>query len=381
MNDGRILRYHIVLQEAAGGHNQEQSLCIGPPAMFKAENSRATIRALVALVERLHVYPNVVGVELLAEPDFDQQLKLQRWYERAIEAVRSSLPPSVSEDFPIYIPDSWDPGRFANWIGARQDFVVLDHHVSRVFRTFNHRFINYWYPIGFDDILNGTFAEKLEELQAATKGKAIIGVWYTAQSDTRDVTDEETTVIVGSELAMFRKHCPGNFFCQYKAGQAGFTSTAVFLHENGLFPTWFGGRNPKQPVNDLPWHLFGRYKEKAVGKSRVRNARSERLIIYWTAVYLRINNAPEDTSRTIDVFFGDGFAVGWDDAITFATAMGVCELGFRQRWIENRTREYRDVQTALRAFDPLPEFGEGVEVGFDIATELLLGPVDLEIRF
>lgn len=234
--------------------------------MFKAENSRATIGALVALVNLLHAHPNVVGVELLAAPDFDQQFKLQRWYERAVEAIRSSLPQSVSEDFPIYVPDAWDPERFANWVGTRQDFVILDHHVSRVFRTFNHRFKPYWYPMEHEDIIDGTFAEKLEELQAMTKGKAIVGEWYSAQSATGEVTEKEITVTVGSQLAMFRKHCPGNFFSQYKAGVLGHTSTALALYEMDLFPAWVGGRNPNQPVNDLPWHLFGRYKEKAIGK-------------------------------------------------------------------------------------------------------------------
>jgi glucan 1,3-beta-glucosidase len=236
--------------------------------MFKAGNSRATIAALVALVDCLYVHPNVVGVELLAAPDFDQQFKLQRWYERAVEAIRDSLPTSVSEDFPIYVPDSWDPERFARWVGTRQDFVVLDHHVSRVFRTFNHRFKPYWYPMEHEDIIRRTFAEKLEELQSATQGKAIVGEWYSAQSTTGEVTEKEITVTVGSQLAMFRKHCPGNFFSQYKAGLTRHKATALVLDQMGLFPAWVGGRNPNQPVNDLPWHFFGRYKEKAISEWR-----------------------------------------------------------------------------------------------------------------
>lgn len=87
-----------------------------------------------------------------------------------------------------------------------------------------------------------------------------------------------------------------------------------------------------------------------------------------------MNDAPELNYRNIYLMFADGFAVGWDDAITFATAIGVWELGFRPRWIENRTREYREMQAGPLAVDPLPEFGEGFEVGFDIATELLVGP-------
>lgn len=345
--------------------------------MFEPSNSRITITALKELVRQVHEHSNVVGVELLNSPDYDKSFAIQRWYERAVEAMRSVLPPGDADEFPIYIPDAWDPERFARWVGGRQDFVVLDHHVHRAFLGHNQRFRKDWFPEGHDDVINGAFLSKLEGIQRETRGKAIVGEWHSAKAMVEEPSDREIQTVVRMQLNMFRSFCPGNFFSFYKAPrQPGRTSTAQALDSRDLFPGWVGGAG-QRAINDISFRDFWKERGAALGKQRISFRKETTLIIRSTAIFKAKNPDRSDKERrNIFAIFGDGFAVGWDDAITFATADSTCgvpQLGFRLRWMEKRTAEYRSSFINELSWDGLPEFGLGFGVGYDAATKILLG--------
>lgn len=350
--------------------------------MFDAENSRITMKALAELARHVHQIPNVVGVELLNAPDYDKTFQMQRWYERAVEAMRSALPAGDLDDFPIYIPDAWDPERFARWVGARQDFVVLDHHVLRSYMGHNQRFRKAWFPDGHEDIIAGSFREKLDTILRETRGKVIIGSWHGAKTLIEDPTDTERRITLNVQLNMYRSCCPGNFFSTYKTpNRPNLKSTIHSLEESKLLPDWLGGTR-KRPINDISFPDFWRERGKAIGRRffAVMSPRAWTNLQYCDTAAYKIQHPKnhERERRNIFAIFGEGFAVGWDDAITWATAENACgisELGFRQRWAEQRTTEYRSQLTNEMSWDPLPEHSVGWGVGYDAASKILIGPL------
>jgi glucan 1,3-beta-glucosidase len=98
------------------------------------KNMSHTISMLRILLNALHLHtpplPNVVGIELLNEPQPPSDDVLKKWYTQAITAL-STIEPGL----PIYIGDCWRPESYADFINSLRasPFVVLDHHLYRCF--------------------------------------------------------------------------------------------------------------------------------------------------------------------------------------------------------------------------------------------------------
>jgi glucan 1,3-beta-glucosidase len=118
----------IDLHSAAGGQNKadHSGTSSGKAGLFSSKsNLQSTSLALQFLASTLTKIPNVVGLELINEPD--NNMEIQGWYERTISECRAVAGP----DFPIYVSDCWDLQYYAGWTGGRDDWVVLDHHLYR----------------------------------------------------------------------------------------------------------------------------------------------------------------------------------------------------------------------------------------------------------
>lgn len=93
------------------------------------DNVDKTINVLTFLAQTFASVTNVVGLELLNEPQYN--FVLEDFYTRAIAAIRSTS--SASEFLPIYVHDGFDLERFSAFVSKRSDFVIQDHHSYFVF--------------------------------------------------------------------------------------------------------------------------------------------------------------------------------------------------------------------------------------------------------
>ncbi|KIY50501.1 glycoside hydrolase family 5 protein [Fistulina hepatica ATCC 64428] len=92
-------------------------------------NIEKTTRVLTFLVQQLSQVTNVVGVQILNEPQ--NVPELEEFYNRVISTLRGVSPEAAS--FPLYIHNGFDMPYYSSYVGRRSDFVVEDHHSYFVF--------------------------------------------------------------------------------------------------------------------------------------------------------------------------------------------------------------------------------------------------------
>ncbi|KAJ6596777.1 glycoside hydrolase superfamily [Mycena vulgaris] len=92
-------------------------------------NVEKTLAVLTFLTRQLCNVTNVVGIQILNEPQDGPTLI--DFYTRAISAMRQVS--SAAEAFPIYIHDGFNLNHFTAFIANRADFIVQDHHSYFVF--------------------------------------------------------------------------------------------------------------------------------------------------------------------------------------------------------------------------------------------------------
>lgn len=181
----------------------------GKPSLFSSSaNLRSSSLALRFLASTFCRSPNVIGLELLNEPANNP--KLQRWYETTLTEVRAV----AGSEFPIYVGDAWDTQHYAGWVGERNNFVVLDHHLYRCFTD-------------QDKVLNGEqhaqklrneFARSFGGQSEATKGSIVVAEW-SASLDPRGMQgmpdgekDRQRREFVRAELELFERSTGGWWF-------------------------------------------------------------------------------------------------------------------------------------------------------------------------
>lgn len=87
-----------------------------------------TINALVWMTQQLVKVTNVVGIQILNEPQNEDNLP--DFYNSAIEAMRKV---DGAEKFPLYLHDGFNIDQYSKWVGDRDDFSVVDHHSCKAF--------------------------------------------------------------------------------------------------------------------------------------------------------------------------------------------------------------------------------------------------------
>jgi glucan 1,3-beta-glucosidase len=138
----------VDLHGAPGSQNGQSHSGIsdGRANLFKDPyNIGKTMKILVHLAGQLSGVTNVVGIQLLNEPVNDPDLASFCMLfcscslchskvisdDQAISAIRGISPQAAA--LPIYIHDGFDLKRFSDYVSARTDFVVQDHHSYFVF--------------------------------------------------------------------------------------------------------------------------------------------------------------------------------------------------------------------------------------------------------
>ncbi|KAF9264776.1 glycoside hydrolase family 5 protein, partial [Marasmius fiardii PR-910] len=126
----------VDLHGAVGSQNGQahSGISDGHVGLFENRaNIDKTIRVLVHLTETLVSIPNVVGIQLLNEPNDDPLLC--DFYSEAIIKMRAVS--QEAKDFPLYVHNAFNLPKFTSWVANRTDFVVQDHHSYFVFTPYD----------------------------------------------------------------------------------------------------------------------------------------------------------------------------------------------------------------------------------------------------
>lgn len=158
---------------------------------------------------------NVIGLELLHEPDDDPSL--HPFYIDAIRVIREASPIVL----PIYMSDSFHLKKYADFIKDHLfDFVILDIH----------------YPLQQDHLKERrsrcqTEAALLKEQKEALKyysnqlrGNIVVGEWSLTQEDFPSQ----------DQIGIYHQIGSGHFFCNYRTIDDADSSSFIFCHKAGL---------------------------------------------------------------------------------------------------------------------------------------------------
>ncbi|WVQ83628.1 hypothetical protein IAT38_005769 [Cryptococcus sp. DSM 104549] len=309
----------IDLHGAAGAQNPDAhaGLSKGKVGFWDSNaNQASTSLALRFLASKFAPIPHVVGLELLNEPANNS--KLQGWYHKAIEEVRTVAP----ADFPLYCSDAWDTGHYAHFVGGRGDFVVLDHHLYRCFTDQDKNKSGYDHANDLRGGFRGEFGSQCD----AAKGSLVVAEW-SASLDSHSFPpgipdgekDAHRRAFVAAQLELFEACAAGYWFWTYKKGEgwdAGWSAQNASQAE--ILPGWVGSRQ------------FRGMPPAHVKDGELQNGHSSH-----TNFWANNGGSPDPA------VYAPGFSQGWDDALIFLSAQGMpSEMGFVHQWAARRRGEF-----------------------------------------
>ncbi|EJD05843.1 glycoside hydrolase [Fomitiporia mediterranea MF3/22] len=135
-------------------------------------NQDATINVLTFLAQQLASVTNVIGIEILNEPNDDESLP--NFYDRAIPAIHQASPAAAT--LPLYIHDAFNLDRYADYVANRTDFLVEDHHSYFVFDSYDDS------QSADQDTkhVETTISDQLSSASQKTRRNLIVGEWSCA---------------------------------------------------------------------------------------------------------------------------------------------------------------------------------------------------------
>ncbi|WVF67132.1 hypothetical protein IAT40_001877 [Kwoniella sp. CBS 6097] len=341
----------IDLHGAAGAQNPDAHAGIskGKTGMWdRHANLASTSLALRFLASQFAHVPHVIGLELLNEPQ--NNAKLQGWYKSTIDELRTIVP----NDFPIYVHDAWDTNHYSHWVGDRNDFVVLDHHLYRCFTDEDRKKSGYQHA----QDLRGGFKNTFSGFSETAKGNIVVGEWSAAldnQSFRPGLSDGEKDAerreFVKAQLELYEGTSAGYWFWTLKkqdGWDAGWSAKDVVRAE--ILPGWVGSRKFKGlPPGNVKQH------EQDTADHAHRS--------YWAS-----HGGSPDSS-----VFAPGFSKGWDDALLFLTHQsGTSELGFLAEWRDRRRTEFESARGGKKLGKAAWEWEHGFNQGVEACQKVAL---------
>ncbi|KAF7357012.1 Glycoside hydrolase family 5 protein [Mycena venus] len=320
------------LHAAPGKQNKDAHAGTSNPATFfsNRRNRMHTIHVLRTLVTHLNAHSprlvNVVGIELLNEPQPPVDAELKNWYSTAIKDI-SALDPTL----PIYLGDCWKTDQYAEYIKSTphpSPLLVLDHHLYRCFTSSDISTPASSHAQALTDKSAATprmFARVAEILDSAGAG-FIVGEWSGALNPgSLTGSPDDTKNYVTAQLQLYEAHCSGNFFWTYK--KIGHRDRGWCLRDavdGGVFPHKVGLFASRSSEGD--------HERQTQTRDNLKNIALNEHTAYWSKYPGKYRHER----------FAEGFTLGWDDAYIFFTANSrldrpISELGFIGAWAKIRT--------------------------------------------
>ncbi|KAG6868311.1 hypothetical protein C0993_005116 [Termitomyces sp. T159_Od127] len=238
------------LHAAPGKQNKDaHSGTSDPPAFFRSRRSRDhTTEILCTLVKALNSHAtshqpplvNLIGIELLNEPDPPSDFNLQGWYTSTIKALRK-----IDSNIPLYLGECWRTEQYADFVQTKaSSLLVLDHHLYRCFTTSDNSTPVHEHIWALSDSSAPTpqmFARVIEKLGRAGGG-LVVGEWSGGlNSGSLTGKHGEQGEYVRAQLGLYERYCAGWFFWTYKKQWTG--DTGWSLRDSvgsGVFPDRVG---------------------------------------------------------------------------------------------------------------------------------------------
>lgn len=325
------------LHAAPGKQNNDAHAGTSEPATFFSErhHQNHTIRILQSLMNhlrQLESLPNIVGIELLNEPNPFSDRDLQSWYTSAIAALRSQNP-----TIPIYIGECWRTEVYADYISRKHSsspLTVLDHHLYRCFTSsdIHTTASDHTSALRDDSASTPRMLALVSEKLGRAGGGIVIGEWSGALNpgslQPPGAEFEKKREFVSAQLALFDKYCGGWFFWTYKKEHRGDTGWSwQDAVEAGIFPASVGIKYRQMEADDI------------MKRTNIRDEMKDDALATHTRYWSKYPGY-YDHSR-----FSSGFITGWDDAYAFIqlTPKGsttVSEIGFKGAWAMKRTNNH-----------------------------------------
>jgi aryl-phospho-beta-D-glucosidase BglC (GH1 family) len=219
------------LHAAPGSQNADSHSGVSShkPQFLKPPNMEHTMRILSVLLTSLSSFPNVVGIELLNEPQPGDKGHgtLKDWYTNTIGELRC-IDPAI----PIYISDCWQTDDYAGYIASltqSQSIIALDHHLYRCFTALDTHTSISQHSRSLTDTNAATpqlFASVSSKLSSCSSG-IVVGEWSGAvhPGSLHGLSSEQETharkEYIHAQLELYERYCAGWYFWTYKKEQPG----------------------------------------------------------------------------------------------------------------------------------------------------------------
>lgn len=222
--------------------------------IHSASHRKTTIQILVALAGAVGGYENVIGLELMNEPENNSGL--ETFYVEAIRAIRSSGGAGAS--LPLYLGDGWNTAHYAKFVAEHSgagNTLVLDHHLYRCFTPQDHKTPAHEHARGLDVQSNGHTAGWLKDMSRQAQGSIIIGEWSAALNphSLQGNAQEGQKAFAMAEWQAFEHFTAGYYFWTLKkeggpdAGWCLYTAMEQGIMPPSLNPMQAFGRQGRSP--------------------------------------------------------------------------------------------------------------------------------------
>lgn len=228
----------IDLHGAYGGQNDQahSGTSTGKVGFFTEANMKRTTDLLVWLANEISAVTNVVGIQLLNEPQNRSQL--WSFYASAMDAMRKAS--DAAATVPLYFHDAFDLKTGASFVSKRKDFVVQDHHSYFVY-TNTDRDMS---ATQHTSAIEGTYSNKLQAQSNVARRNVITGEWSCALSpsslkSSKNKSQDQTNYCEAQRRAYQKtnagwtfwtwtmENCDNNSgWCFQQAVKAGFLTTS-----------------------------------------------------------------------------------------------------------------------------------------------------------
>lgn len=233
----------MLLFSSLGGQNYDShSGTSGKnPQLFKlgSHNQSLTLKILKKLATTLAPINNVIGLEVLNEPQDDSSLG--SFYQEAIKTIRGA---SSNASLPVYIGDAWNVEKYSEFIAKHQDqfdFCVLDTHQYFCHMPADHAKTAEQHT----KHLQTGLKDKLISASRRIRGSLVVGEWAVVlnnKSIPQGRHDGDVMREFGqAQLAVYDQACAGQFYWTYKTADDKWYWSYIYCHNNRILPQNMGG--------------------------------------------------------------------------------------------------------------------------------------------
>lgn len=203
----------VDLHGAYGSQNgQDHSGIAGNVGFYTEANQKLTTNLLTWLAHELAAVSNVIGIELLNEPQ--DKTSLWTWYNSTMNAMREVS--HHAKTLPLYFHDAFNLAKGANFVNNRTDFVVQDDHSYFVYTSSDTKLS----ADGHTKAIEGTLLDKFIKESKVARRNVVVGEWSCALassslSNSKD-PDTDQKEYCEAQTSTYQNATSGYMFWSYK---------------------------------------------------------------------------------------------------------------------------------------------------------------------